>query len=498
MIMAPARETPPAAERRPAPGGRGAERGRRTPVPTGSDRDDLADREATSSRPRPAAGGARSGSGGGERGSADGVVTGILPVAAPAAGSGRQRRDARESAWTEPAGGGSLPHRATDWIIEHWGAKPGRHPYLPVALVAFAATLALVAWLLGPAQHDESNVAAADPTPTQAVPSPAGEAPTPTQPAAPTQRAASSGAGAVSAVGRVERADTASLFPSGVAAHSMAEVRAWAEFRGSPVDVAVTYTERNSWDAIVNPWMGRTFASYPGDLVISVPLFPDEGPQKGSLTACAAGDYDARWRQFGRWLVAQGRGDSFVRLGWEFNGDWFAWRASENPGAYVQCFRNASSAIKATSPKARIDWNLNAHGPGYRDAFSIYPGDNYVDVIGIDSYDQYPPSYTVGDFERQCNDSDGLCQVISFARQHNKLFSVPEWGVVSQQDTKAKMNAGGDNPLYIQQMFSVFQRNADILAYEAYFSEGASGNVRSSLVNPNQHPNSSATYQRLW
>ncbi len=430
-------------------------------------------------------------------GSAGGHLTGVLPIADPVSDGHGSARSARPA----PAADASLPHRVTDWIIEHWGAKPGRHPYLPVGLVALAAVLALVAWMLGPAQNSPANVAAGPVTPTpSAAPSPAA-----VPPPAPASAEAAAGSGAAAPppgpATRVARAATAGSFPSGVAAHTVAEATAWAQFRGRPVDVVVTYTDRNSWDAIVNPWIGRsasTFSNFAGTLVISVPLFPDSGPELGNLADCAAGDYNAKWRQFGRWLVSEGRGDSFVRLGWEFNGDWFVWRASTSPTAYVQCFRNASASIKQTSPKVRIDWNINAHGP--HSAFAVYPGDPYVDVIGIDSYDQYPPSPTLAAFDAQCNATEGLCQVISFARLHGKLFSVPEWGVVSQQNTKAGAvgQSGGDNPLYIERMFNIFESNATILAYEAYFSDDVPGNVHSSLLNPNRHPRSADTYKRLW
>ncbi|OHV30506.1 hypothetical protein CC117_06040 [Parafrankia colletiae] len=457
---------------------------------TGRDRD-RADRDRTAE-----AGGAGRGARGRAAVASSGSVTGILPVAGDDHDHGERGRVAGAAGGRNRSGGGSsVTHRATDWIIEHWGAKPGRHPYLPVALVVFAVLLALVAWMLGPAQHEDTHLAA-NTAPAQApTPSPAAASQVPATAPAPGPQ--NQQPVAVPPVARVERAATSALFPSGVAAHTIAEANAWAEFRGTPVDVVVTYTDRDSWDAIVNPWMGRVFSSFPGDLVISVPMFPDEGPQKGNLVSCAAGDYNARWRQFGRWLVNQGRGDSFVRLGWEFNGGWFAWRASANPTAYKQCFQNASSSIKETSPEVRIDWTLNAHGPDYN-AFSVYPGNQYVDVIGIDSYDQYPPSPTSSEFSEQCNAAEGLCQVINFARQNGKLFSVPEWGVVSQQNTKAGMNGGGDNPVYIQEMYNIFRRNAGILAYEAYFNDDIVGNVRSTLVNPNRHPGSSALYQRLW
>ncbi len=407
---------------------------------------------------------------------------------------GGARHTGRSDDRAAPASGRRA--RAASWITAHWGGNASRLPHLPVIAVSVAAVLTLVAvtaLLLVPSGSDGGS----DPIATTA-----GQGASPTGQPGTAARPTQSGVPAA-AVPQVQRAATTGLFPTGVAAHTLAQANAWARFRGRPNDVIVMYTDRSSWSDVTNPWMGRsasTFSGYAGTWVITQPLFPDSGPEKGNLADCAAGNYDAKWRQFGRWLVNMGRGDSFVRLGWEFNGLWFAWSATD-PQQWIQCFRNASSAIRATSPKVRIDWNLNAHGSTTPvGAFDLYPGDQYVDVIGIDSYDQYPPSPTYADFDNQCNGDAGLCQVITFARTHHKLFSVPEWGVVSQQGTKAGRGgaAGGDNPAYMEKMYETFSRNADILAYEAYFPDAEEGNVRSSLVNPDLNPASAAVYQRLW
>ncbi|WP_462202736.1 glycoside hydrolase family 26 protein [Frankia sp. CcWB3] len=406
--------------------------------------------------------------------------------------------DARVRADDGGGPGPGRPSRVAGWITARPGGRAGRIPRLPLVAVSIAVVLALTAltaWVLAPSGGHPTDTAAGGPTSAP---------PTPPPPQSP-------GSGLSPAPGvqppvtapRVQRAATTGEFPTGVAAHTLAQANRWAEFRGRPNDVVVMYTERSSWRAIVEPWIGRDaspFAGFSGIWVISQPLFPDQGPEKGNLADCAAGRYDAEWRQFGRWLVSMGRGDSFVRLGWEFNGLWFAWAATD-PQQWVQCFRNASSAIKATSPRVRIDWNLNAHGSTTSvGAFDLYPGDQYVDVIGVDTYDQYPPSPTYADFDNQCNGDGGLCQVILFARTHHKLFSVPEWGVVSQQGTKAGRvgAAGGDNPVYIEKMHEAFVRNADILAYEAYFPDALPNNVRSSLVDPTINPMAAAMYQRLW
>jgi Glycosyl hydrolase family 26 len=378
------------------------------------------------------------------------------------------------------------------------GRELGQREVAVIAAV-IAVALSLAGWQLSTVGgNGDRTVTAAAVTPTPA-------AQTPARVTASNSNSSDSFAapGAMtSTIPRVPRAATSGLFPSGVAAHTLTEANAWATFRGSPVDVVVTYTDRSSWQTITEPWIGSDrdeFDQFAGTWVISQPLFPDSGPDKGNLASCAAGDYDYHWRAFGRWLVAQGRGNTFVRLGWEFNGSWFAWSAVD-PAQWISCFRHASVALRQGSPTVRIDWNFNAHSStDVANAFALYPGDQYVDVIGVDAYDQYPPSTTSAAFDQQCDGVDGLCGAISFARAHNKLFSVPEWGVVGSGSKAASVGqAGGDNPLYISEMRTLFVNNADILAYEAYFNDSNPGNVMSSLNDPDLNPQSSAEYRALW
>ncbi|MBX6390226.1 MAG: hypothetical protein IRZ08_14745 [Frankia sp.] len=285
---------------------------------------------------------------------------------------------------------------------------------------------------------------------------------------------------------------------SGISAGTLSQVNAWEAFRGSPVTVVQTFAARNSWNEIINPWLGsgpEKFSNFPGKWVISQPFFPNGG---GDMASCANGAYTEQWKQFGTWLVNRGRPDTIVRLAWEFNGDWFPWSVSKtDPATWKRCFQVVVSAIRSTDPQVRIDWTINAHSPN---AFENYPGDAYVDIIGIDTYDHWPPSRDQATWDQQCNHPTGLCSVIRFARDHGKQFSVPEWGLVATSDTGAGRagQAGGDNPFFIQKMYETFRANADVLAYEAYFNDSAPGNVHSSLINPTTHPNAAATYASLW
>ncbi len=284
---------------------------------------------------------------------------------------------------------------------------------------------------------------------------------------------------------------------SGVAAGTLAEANQWAAFRGRPVDVIVTFADRSSWETITHPWLGsdpEKFAGFAGTWVISQPFFPDSG---GDIGACASGAYNSHWQEFGRWLIGQGRANSIVRLAWEFNGDWFPWSASNKPGSWVGCFQQVVGAIRQTDAQARIDWTLNSHTDG---AFDFYPGDAYVDVIGIDTFDMWPASTDENSWNTQCDEAEGLCSVIKFARAHGKKFSVPEWGLVGTHDTGAGRagQSGGDNPFYIRKMHDTFVANADVVSYEAYFSNSDPGNVHSSLTGPVEEPSSAQAYASLW
>jgi beta-mannanase len=89
-------------------------------------------------------------------------------------------------------------------------------------------------------------------------------------------------------------------------------------------------------------------------------------------------------------MVRHGRGDSVVRLGWEMDEATMPWRGTD-PAAYVGCYRHAATAIRATDPDVLLDWSISGHGTPARICGGLstncYPGEAYVDIIGIDNYD---------------------------------------------------------------------------------------------------------------
>jgi hypothetical protein len=243
---------------------------------------------------------------------------------------------------------------------------------------------------------------------------------------------------------------------------------AFGSWRGRPDDVAMMYTDRSSWDSLTGASMFvfSYMTGWPGKLVISQPPFPNDG---STLAACAAGTYDAHWKTFGSSLVSNSRVDSIVRIAWEFNGDFMYWHATNDTQQFKDCWNHVAAAIKSTDPQALLDWTVNSkYTPTDScngDATNCYPGDTYVDYVGIDNYDEYPPSTTTP-FDTIATASGGVTWIYDFAMAHHKRFAVGEWGVVSG----AGSNGGKDNPAFVQNMFAWFQAHASTGLYESYFS----------------------------
>ena len=75
----------------------------------------------------------------------------------------------------------------------------------------------------------------------------------------------------------------------------------------------------------------------------------------------------------------------YVRTGEEFNGTWMPWAAAGRAEEFVGAYRRFVDAFRSVSRQFRFEWNVNAGGTQMNPA-DAYPGDGYVDVIGMDFY----------------------------------------------------------------------------------------------------------------
>ena len=243
-----------------------------------------------------------------------------------------------------------------------------------------------------------------------------------------------------------------------------ATAAAFGAWRKHPLDIAEVWSNPSTWASIADPaWLYRRWEGSPYTMVISVAMLPTDVPGT-SIRACAKGTYNAYWRRFGQVLSSDGLDSSIIRLGWEFNGNWYPWTATD-PTAWAECWRQAVTSAWSTAPRLRWDWNVNRGvSSALADPTRAYPGDQYVSMIGIDSYDMWPPVVSAGGWHQQLDGEQGLNYWLAFAKAHGKKLSVPEWGSVSYG-----RSAGGDDPQYVRNMRAFFAANAPYIAFEAIF-----------------------------
>ena len=254
---------------------------------------------------------------------------------------------------------------------------------------------------------------------------------------------------------------------SGVFSHDAQRTREFEASRGREVEVLAVFPTRDSWETLFETWWMSESAVPPGfrgTLNVGLPLFPSDG----SMEEAASGAYDEQWRRMGE-LIASRYPDAWVRPGWEFNIPNWPWSADpDNVGRFVEAFRRASAGLRQGGPGLRIVWNPNeGRGGSLPDAAAAYPGDEYVDAVGIDAYDWYPAYRGDGWLEHKTKDQ-GWDHWGDFARSRGKLFAVPEWGVMTGSGA-----SGGDNPEYVTAVLGWMAENADIMAFETYFEETA-------------------------
>jgi hypothetical protein len=277
---------------------------------------------------------------------------------------------------------------------------------------------------------------------------------------------------------------------------SKAKAEQFASWRNRPLDVVIDWSARANWNDVVNPsWLYNLWQNTPYTKVFGVAMVPEED-HSATMKGCAAGDYNARWREFGRVIKSRGFDENtIIRLGWEFNGDWYKWSAYD-PALYVNCWRNIVTTVEEQAPKLRWDWTVNrGEGSSVEDARKAYPGDDYVDIIGVDSYDAWPGATSQSAWREQYEGRFGLRFWGEFAAAHSKPLSVPEWGVSLGHQFRG--HNGGDNAFYMSKMTEFFRANASRLAYEAYFNE-PDPYFSSAVFDPVQTPKASAAYLKAY
>ena len=274
---------------------------------------------------------------------------------------------------------------------------------------------------------------------------------------------------------------------------------AFGSWRDLPVTVATDYIGEDNWSEIEDPtWAIQQWQTHPTVTPdFSLALWPSSG---GDFADAAAGAYNGYFATLAKNLVASGLGGIAIRIGWEFNGTWYRWSVTTAAQAaqYAQAWRQIVTAMRAV-PGAHFTfvWCPDGQAGGI-DPSLAYPGDAYVDVIGLDLYDWNENGSTTpaSRWNALVNAGYGLGWQASFAAAHNKPIGFPEWGLVDDGGNSAA--GGNDDPLFIQNMFNWFSTHN--VAFEDYFNADASvsGEYFGIDTGNGDFPKSAALYQNLW
>jgi Glycosyl hydrolase family 26 len=285
---------------------------------------------------------------------------------------------------------------------------------------------------------------------------------------------------------------------AGPAAKGVAGAAAFASFSGAAPGAVLDFAATDSWAGITGPsWLLSPRVGSAARLEYSLPMFPD-GSQY-SLAACASGAYNAHWKLTAQNLISHHLADTIVRPGWEFNGTWYGWSAKSDVAGYIGCFRQIVTTMRSVSgQRFAFDWNPSIGADAFP-AELAYPGDQYVDYVGVDIYDtswsHYPSasmaSARAAAWNDALNGNHGLAFWSGFASSHHKPMALTEWGVTAL----ANGHGGGDDPAFIDHIFDFMTDPANNVAYGHYF-DWASGAGDHKLTGATHFPASAAQYRK--
>ena len=180
-----------------------------------------------------------------------------------------------------------------------------------------------------------------------------------------------------------------------------ATVESWL---GRPLDVAGTTINTNGYIGNGTSYSDDDQA-YPL-LEVSFPLLSIFGESTGlnDMAQAAAGTYDSTYEAMSIALAAAHNPVLSARIGWEFNGNWYAWSNGVGTNAtyanYVAAFQHAAQMLRKHNPRVLIQWCVAwgqpdpmPYWPGVYDA-TTNPGG--VDVVSMDFYQADISQYNNG------------------------------------------------------------------------------------------------------
>lgn len=210
-------------------------------------------------------------------------------------------------------------------------------------------------------------------------------------------------------------------------------------------------------------------------------------PTLMTLADVGAGKWDALYTEVFK-TIASVRPDCILRIGWEMygTGGFFNWSGPALMADHKAAFIDLVKCARAVSSKFQFDWNGAGACNGYDPITAgAYPGDEYVDFITGDVYQNW---------ENTGAGAAGWANLVSliqpgfdFAKAHNKPWGIPEYGLWGTGS-----GGSGDDPAWLQASYDWLKANEASIGYILYF------NNPGSSMSLQQCPNSAAVFEQTF
>jgi hypothetical protein len=291
----------------------------------------------------------------------------------------------------------------------------------------------------------------------------------------------------------------------------------FAEWLGQPVTIASTWADTDDKVQRTLPTLKKEYKDWTGALDLAVGgtvLKTDENYEDA-----ADGKYDDRWKKAAK-ALAKAREDvdapTFVRPFHEMNGDWYeSWMVTkDNSKDFKKAFTRYVEILREAMPNVYISWS-----PNYSDHTGTridywYPGDDVVDCVAPDYYDDGTSEARV-DIDAWNDEADkkdakgnpvGPEAWRQFAEEHGKPLCFPEWGLKPE-------GKGVDHPEWIKAFNAWMNKNANTatwtlgepipkeasgkVLYSVYFNVVHGDDEGFTIYGKEANPKSEAVFPKL-
>jgi hypothetical protein len=276
------------------------------------------------------------------------------------------------------------------------------------------------------------------------------------------------------------------------------KISQFEDYRGRRADTYTIWSRRDTWKDITNIGASgfSTVRNAGGRISYGLAMLPQTnhaGRNPGYWAQAARGSYDTYYQSVARQVAASGATNVIFRIGWESNHNSWPWYGGSDPARFKQTFQRIARILRDHNPTCLIEWCNVKDGRQRGSVLDLYPGDAYVDIVGVTFFDGYPAfnsdAIWAANYRTRLRGGPlGIGSWLDFARSRGKKFAVPEWGI-----WRGRPNCG-DNQVYIRKMNEFFRGCGDDLAYENYFNQIDYHQICPGNINPR----ASAEYRRLW